>query len=106
MDLLYSRYASPMNFMKIYMDQGRFGEFVTEIINMDCERQREEKEKEEEDRLWNAYIHSMPDESFNDWKSGLRISAHQKPKTYSMNDNEVEAAIEKSRSILKGFHMK
>lgn len=45
MDLLYSRYASPDRFMKTYIDQGRFGEFVANIIEMDMERKKEAVQK-------------------------------------------------------------
>lgn len=68
MDLLYSRYSNPMDLMEHYMNQGRFGEFVTNIIELENERKREEKAKLEEQKLWSLYIHSMSEDSFNNWK--------------------------------------
>lgn len=50
MDLLYSRYASPFEFANSYIKQGRFGEFVSEILAMDYRRKKQEKEKENDDR--------------------------------------------------------
>lgn len=71
MDLLYSRYSNPMEFMRLYIEQGRFGEFVTEIITQENKRRQEQEEKESEERLWAAYIHSYSDKSFVDWKAEI-----------------------------------
>lgn len=71
MDLLYSRYSNPMEFMRLYIDQGRFGEFVTEIITQENKRRKEQAEKEDDERLWTAYVHSYSDKSFIEWKSEL-----------------------------------
>lgn len=71
MDLLYSRYSNPMEFMRLYIDQGRFGEFVTEIITQENKRRKEQEEKESDGRLWAAYIHSYSDKSFVEWKSEI-----------------------------------
>ena len=71
MDLLYSRYSNPMDLMEHYMNQGRFGEFVTNIIELEYERKKEEAEKLEEQKLWSLYIHSMSDKSFNNWKKEI-----------------------------------
>lgn len=68
MDLLYSRYSNPMDLMHHYMQQGRFEEFVKNIIEMENERKREEEAKIEDQKLWSMYIHSLSDCSFNDWK--------------------------------------
>lgn len=69
MDLLYSKYASPMEFMNLYINNGQFGEFVTHIINRENQRKKEEAEKENEQKLWMMYVHSLMDKSFNDWKA-------------------------------------
>ena len=54
MDLLFSRYASPLDFMKLYINQGRFGEFVEGIIGLENKRRKENNEKENDDKLWQA----------------------------------------------------
>lgn len=71
MDLLYSRYTNPMELMGIYMNQGRFGEFVTEVLNAESERKKEEFEKKQDWMLWIAYLLGMHEESFKEWKAGL-----------------------------------
>lgn len=53
------------------MEQGRFGEFVTEVLQSEQRRKEEAAEKESEDRLWTAYIHSYSDKSYVDWKAEL-----------------------------------
>lgn len=104
MDLLYSRYASPVEFMKTYIDQGRFGEFVTGILEMDAERKKETALKENDDKLWLAYIHSMTDKSFHDWKDELQQK--QEPKTHSMTNEQVDGAKKQAREILKKVSLK
>ncbi|MGN1314074.1 MAG: hypothetical protein ACI4VG_03560 [Lachnospiraceae bacterium] len=102
MDLLFSRYASPLDFMKLYIEQGRFGEFVEEIIEMDNERRREAEEKENDDKLWQAYIRSGSDKSFIEWKHELTHIKEERA-SLSMTDTQVENAKVQARGILKGF---
>ena len=105
MDLLYSRYSNPLEFMRLYINQGRFGEFVTEILEMDAKRKQEEADKDNEQKMWEMYLHSMADKSFNDWKKDVlsNSNSNQKPVSLSMNDDQVEDAKQKARGILKNF---
>ena len=98
MDLLYSRYASPMDFMRTYIDQGRFGEFVTNILEMEYKRKKEAAEKEDERKLWEMYIHSEVNESFNDWKARVLQPVKAKAKTggdTNMTDKDIENIIDR-----------
>lgn len=70
-DLLYRRYANPMELMNFYIDQGRFGEFVSNFIRKEDERKREKQEKDDDWMLWVAYIHGVHEESFNEWKETI-----------------------------------
>lgn len=90
MDLLFSRYASPFEFMRPYIEQGRFGEFVTEIITAENKRRKEQAEKEDDERLWMAYVHSYSDKSFNDWKSEIVRPAS--PKSNGKRDEDMTNA--------------
>ena len=101
MDLLFSRYASPLDFMKLYINQGQFGEFVEGIISLENKRRKEEKEKEEDDKLWQAYIRSMSEKSFIDWKAEM-INGN-KATSHEMNDVDVAKAVEQARKNLKKF---
>jgi hypothetical protein len=101
MDLLFSRYASPMEFMKMYIDQGRFGEFVTEILAMDAKRREEKTKKENDDKLWTAYLLCGDrEQTFNEWKAGLSQKQKEKPESYAMTDEQVGAVMQHSKGIL------
>lgn len=71
MDLMYSRYTNPTEFMNRYINQGRFGELVTELINAECKRRIEEVEQKEDEKLWIAYLLGGHEESFLEWKREL-----------------------------------
>ena len=101
MDLLYSRYASPFSFMNPYIEQGRFGEFVSEITRLEFERKKEEKQKEEDDKLWTAYLLNAPKQSFYDWKNSLKEGI--KTESYSMTDEQVSDVKQQARGILSRF---
>lgn len=103
MDLLFSRYASPLDFMNLYINQGRFGEFVEGIIDLENKRRKKEQEQENDDKLWQAYIHSMSDKSFIEWKKELKQENNKKPETLSMTNEMVADVKEQARGILKNF---
>jgi len=94
MDLLYSRYASPMDLVNLYLDQGRFGEFVTNIIELENERNKAEEEKQNEQKLWSAYIHSMTDKNFIDWKNGLVEQPAKQKKVHTRDEDMTEDDIQ------------
>ena len=68
MDLLYRAYSSPMDLMRMYINQGRFGTFVEGFMRCEYERMKAEAEKENDQMLWIAYVHSYAEDSFADWK--------------------------------------
>ena len=88
-----------MEFMNIYIDQGQLSEFVTRILLTDRKNKEETAQKEDDDRLWLAYIHSMTDMSFHDWKDELRKK--KEPVVMGMTDKQVEAIKQHARGILK-----
>lgn len=57
--------------MRPYIEQGRFGELVTEIITVENKRRKEQADKEEEEKLWAAYIHSYSDKTFSEWRNEI-----------------------------------
>ncbi len=103
MDLLYSRYASPFEFMSLYIEQGRFGEFVSELYEMFIEREKEKVEKENDDRLWSLYIRSLSEKSFTDWKADLHSNAGDDFGDNPVTSKDVSTAIRKSQDILGSF---
>lgn len=100
MDLLYSHYSNPCEFMNHYFDQGRFGEFVSKVIDKETKHRQEEAEKEEENRLWMIYVHSNPKQSFNDWKRSV-VGNRKSPgtskstKDVSLSDDDILKIIDR-----------
>ena len=89
MDLLYQRYASPMDLMNSYINRGQFGKFVSSFLEAEYERRKEEAEKDDEWKLWMMYIHSMADESFVDWKKRVLGNTDSKAKRKANRDNDL-----------------
>jgi hypothetical protein len=89
-----------MEFMKLYIDNGRFGEFVAEILAMDNKRKEEEAKKEDDNKLWTAYLlGGAKEQTFNEWKAGL--SPKEAPVSYSMTNEQIEAEKQHAKGILK-----
>ena len=111
MDLLYSRYASPEGFMHLYIEQGRFGEFVKELLELDHKRKKEEVEKESDDKLFEVYLRSGSDKNFNDWKNdimhGLLEQPKEAPKQMTAEDKKNQAVdiVNASTNILENFNL-
>ena len=70
-DLLYQRYADPQGLIALYMEKGQFGELVTNLLEAERKRQSEAAKEEEERRLWELYLHSRTEKSFNAWRQEL-----------------------------------
>ena len=76
MDMLYARYSCPMDLISRYINQRRFGDFVTHIIKSDQEHRKEKAEKENDFYLWIAYVHQLrdipPEMTFTKWKAAIK----------------------------------
>lgn len=83
-----------MDLMNSYINRGRFGEFVTEFLQSEYDRQKAEMDKDEEMKLWIMYCHSYSDDSFLDWKRKvLRLSSDGKPQgtDTDLTDEDIQA---------------
>ncbi|MBQ8279486.1 MAG: hypothetical protein IJZ23_06870 [Roseburia sp.] len=89
-----------MEFMHLYIEQGRFGEFVDGILSLDFKRKQEEAEKENDDRLWLAYVHTMSEKPFAEWKKEV-LEGSKEPESYSMTNEQVADTIQDVKGILK-----
>lgn len=67
------------------------------ILEMDIRRKKETAQKDDEDKLWLAYIHSMTDKTFTDWKDELK----QEPVLYSMSDKQIDTVKQQAKEILR-----
>lgn len=88
MDLMYSRYADPMGLMRLYINQGRFGELVENVLHMEQERKRQNAEQQEDWKLWFAYLTGMHEESFEEWKKSLKKTMAGNTRTGDMELSE------------------
>lgn len=88
MDMLYARYSNPMELMGMYINQGRFGDFVSGFLRSETERKNKEVERDNEMKLWIAYIHSHSDKPYGEWKDGIA-----KPRAVGGDDNLDDAGI-------------
>lgn len=71
MDMLYSRYSNPLDLMNLYINQGRFGDFVSGFCTAEHDRKKEEADKELDTKLWMAYVYSRSNLSFREWKNNI-----------------------------------
>lgn len=83
MDLLHKRYASPFPLLDRYLCYGGFSEYIQLIAS-----------QRNEERLWDLYLHSMPDKSFNDWKVELNAKGKQNIETKKESMGETVKASE------------
>ena len=82
--------------MRLYIDNGQFGEFVFELISAENKRIKEEAQKEEEQKMWELYLHSFSDKSFIDWKAEVTKSkpaANTGKKDADMTEEDVDKII-------------
>ena len=97
MDMLYRSYSNPLDLMNMYINQGRFGKFVTGFLEAEYERRKEEAEKDEEWKLWMMYIHSYSEKSFGEWKSEViknaKANTRKANKDGEMTDDDIQSII-------------
>ena len=86
MDMLYHRYACPLDLMNNYINRGRFGEFVTSFLEGEHERRKEAFEKDEDLKLWIMYVHCEAEETFFEWKKKVLKVDNRNSKATRDND--------------------
>lgn len=77
MDMLYRAYSNPIEIMNIYINQGRFGEFVSGFIDAEAEKKKAEAKKDEDNKLWIAYLMSRSEKSFEQWKNDIVVKSSE-----------------------------
>ena len=75
-----------MDLMNRYINQGRFGKFVTGFLEAEYERRKAEAEKDLDWKLWMMYINSMTDMSFGEWKESVLNNASDKKRRNKDDD--------------------
>ena len=98
MDMLYRAYSNPLDLMNRYINQGRFGKFVTGFLESEYERRKEEAEKDYDWKLWMMYINSAAEVSFGEWKQNIEKNASaktRKTKDDDLTDDGIESIVSK-----------
>ena len=85
--MLYRAYSNPMDLMNRYINQGRFGKFVSGFLEAEYERRKAEAEKDYDWKLWMMYINSMTDMTFGEWKDS--VQKHTSQKTRKNKDDDL-----------------
>ena len=85
-----------MDLMSSYINRGRFGEFVSSVLEAEYQRRKEQVEKEEDMKLWIMFCHSETDMSFVEWKKAVLRSADNKKanRDHDLNDDSIKAIID------------
>ena len=92
MDMLYRAYSNPMDLISRYINQGRFGKFVTGFLEAEYEKRKEEAEKDLDWKLWMMYINSYSDMSYGEWKDSVQKNASNRTRK-NKDDNLTEDGI-------------
>lgn len=71
---------------------------MAKIFEMDVARKKEEVRREDDNMLWQAYIHSVTDKTFQEWKDEL--IQEKEPVSYGMSDRQVEDVKQQVKGIL------
>ncbi len=98
MDMLYRAYSNPLDLMNMYINQGRFGKFVTGFLESEYERRKEEADKDNEWKLWMMYINSYSDVPFGEWKKSIQKNASDKTrrnKDDDLTDDGIKSIVSK-----------
>ena len=86
MDMLYRAYSNPLDLMNMYINQGRFGKFVTGFLEAEYDRRKEEAEKDFDWKLWMMYINSITEKSYGEWKESVLDNASEKTRKTKDDD--------------------
>ena len=98
MDMLYRAYSNPLDLMNMYINQGRFGKFVTGFLESEYERRKEESEKDYDWKLWMMYINSASEVSFGEWKESIEKNVSNKTrknKDDDLTDDGIQSIVSK-----------
>lgn len=91
MDLLFNRYASPFDYLNVLLDYGNFGRGVANIWD-----------EHQDEKSWQLYLSNpLKEKSFTEWKKDMQTQQHAKT---PMSRAEIDATVEKSQILLKGFN--
>lgn len=97
MDMLYRAYSNPLDLMNLYINQGRFGKFVTGFLESEYEKRKEKAEQDNEWKLWLMYVHSYSEMTFSEWKQNAvkesKTNARKANKDDELTDDGIKSIV-------------
>lgn len=90
MDVLYKTYSRPFDYLQQLMDIDNLPNGIEYIFSQENER-----------KLWELYLHSFPNESYEDWKK--KVCGNAPSHANEMSRSEVINVVKKSQNILNTF---
>lgn len=88
MDLIFTRYSNPFDFLDVLIANGGLSQGVTEIW----------KFKNEDDE-WQFFLHKVFDKTFDEFKGSIKANEPQK-----LTPKELETTVNTSQKMLQGFN--
>lgn len=99
MDMLCRAYSNPLDLMNLYINQGRFGKFVTGFLEAEYEKRTEKAERDNDWKLWLMYVHSYSEMTFSEWKQNAikesKTNTHRAKKDDELTDDGIKAIVNK-----------
>ena len=98
--MLYSQYSNPLELISLYINQGRFGHFVSSFIDADKKRKEVEMKKDEDNKLWRAYLASRSEKPYGEWLNSIvtsdqnRRNGNNRSGDESLDDEEIVSIID------------
>lgn len=63
--------------MRLYINDGRFGELVKDIFAAEEKRRMDEAIKENDRKWWELYLRSNTEKTFIEWRRGMEQTARE-----------------------------
>lgn len=92
MDLVFKRYSSPFLLLDNLIENGRFLEFIIDLLDM-----------YEEEQIYELWLHKCFDKSYEEFKKGLKKQETDVEEVQSMDDERIGSIINDSFEILNNF---
>ena len=84
--MLFKKYADPFSFLDGVSEMGQFAQAISQLLKDEAEA-----------KLWELYLHSYPNKSFNDWKKDLKTDDKALDE---MTDEDINTAILNAQKAL------
>lgn len=101
--MLYSQYSNPLELISLYINQGRFGHFVSSFIDADKKRKEVEMKKDEDNKLWLAYLASRSEKPYGEWLNSVVKSSNQNRRNGNNRSGDESLDDEEIASIINGL---